>query len=155
MRTNGNIITAMIFSAITRCWTRKKKLSDTWNGIKSDRSRSTTDSCASRRPMIAQFSLATVSTIESRRTITAFKINVIKPTSVRAMFKCTQTTIAKILQSIKRAFKDIAPQKSVSFSIVSSTANVRLTSIVDVVNTRSRTRLIWVSWVCLLRCFLH
>lgn len=154
MRTNENIITAMIFSVIIRCWTRKKKSSDIWNGIKSDRSHSTTASCALHRPMIARFSLATVNTIESRRTITAFKINVIKPTSVRVMFKCIQTTIAKILQSIKRVFKDIARLKSVLFSIVFSMASVQLTSIVDAVNIRSRTRLIWVSRIRLLS-FLH
>lgn len=93
---------------------------------------------------IAQFNLATVSTTESRLTITAFKTNVIRRTSVQATFKCTPTTIAKTQQSIKKVSRDIEPLRSAWFSIASSMVNVRRTSIVDVANILSRTKLTWV-----------
>lgn len=100
--------------------------------------------CASPLQTIAQFSSGSVNTIESKRIITVFRINVTKLTSAPVMSKCTQTIIARTLQSIKRDSKDIVPQKSAWFSIASFTVNAQHIFTVDDASTRSRTKLTWV-----------
>lgn len=104
-----------------------------------------TDFCVSHHLTIAQFSLAIVSIIESKRIIIAYKINVIKRTFLRVMFKCIQTIIVRIQQSIKKVFNDTEPRKSAWFSIAFSMVNVQHISIVVDVNTRSKIKLTWVS----------
>lgn len=93
---------------------------------------------------IAQFNLATVSTTENRPIIIAFKINVIKLTSARVTCRCIRIITEKIQRFIKKAFRDIEPQRNVSFSIVFSTASARRTFIVGDANTHSKTKPIWV-----------
>lgn len=135
----------MTFNATTKSWTRRKRLSDTWSGIRSDRSRLTMASCVSHRLTTARFSSATVSTTESKLTIIASKTNATKLTSARATFKCTQIIIAKILRSTRRASSVTVRRRSVSCSIASSTGSAPLTSTAEDASTRSRTKRTWVS----------
>lgn len=98
----------------------------------------------SHLPMIAQFNLDIVSTIESKLIIIASKTSVIRLTSVQVTFKCIQIITARIQRYIRKAFSDIERQRNVWFSIVFSMVNVQHIFTVEDASTRLRTKLTWV-----------